>query len=132
MRRISSRGSSSSAAQTTESTSVSPVCSAALSGVRYGTTSLPSPRVHEDASTTSGSLPPAVHPQAASTMRLAMTTLPRRYPLECQRVAQQVPATSDGIHTGRPARCDTATTASGSDGPRYPVGSPKIRFTHAG
>ena len=65
-------------------------------------------------------------------MRLAITALPSSYPLECQIVAQQVPATSSGIHTGFPARADTATTACGSEGPRWPSGPPKIRFTQAG
>ena len=60
------------------------------------------PSVQEEASTTSGSRPPAVQPQAASTIRLAITALPASYPLECQIVAQQVPATSSGIHTGLP------------------------------
>ncbi len=65
-------------------------------------------------------------------MRFAITRLPASYPLECQIVAQHVPVTSSGIHTGRPARRASATTAWGSEGPRYPSGAPKMRFTHAG
>lgn len=47
-------------------------------------------------------------------------------------VAQQVPLTSSGIQTGFPARADTATTACGSDGPRWLSGLPKMRLTQAG
>lgn len=97
-------GSSSSAAHTSESTTDSPACNSRLSGVRYGTASRAMPRVQNEASTTSGSRPPAVQPQAASTIRLAMTALPASYPLECQIVAHHVPGTSSGIQTGRPAR----------------------------
>lgn len=73
-----------------------------------------------------------VQPQAASTIRLAITAFPASYPLECQIVAQQVPATSSGIQTGFPARAETRTTACGSDGPRCPSGPPKMRLTQAG
>lgn len=73
-----------------------------------------------------------VHPQAASTIRLDITSLPRSYPLECQMVAQHVPATSSGIHTGFPARADKVTTASGRDGPLWPSGPAKMRLTQAG
>ncbi len=90
------------------------------------------PRVQEEASTTRGSRPPAVQPQAASTIRLAISRFPASYPLEFQIVAQQVPVTSRGIQTGLPARSDTATRACGSDGPGRPSGPPKIRLTQAG
>lgn len=70
-----------------------------------------------------------VQPQAASTTRLAITALPASYPLECQIVAQHVPRTSSGIHTGFPARAETATTARASD---MSPGPPKTRLTQAG
>ncbi|SCD81878.1 hypothetical protein GA0115253_101953 [Streptomyces sp. Termitarium-T10T-6] len=64
-----------------------------------------------------------------------MILLPASYPLECQIVAQHVPVTSSGIHTGFPARPDTATTASAREraGPASPSSGPaKMRLTQAG
>ncbi len=65
-------------------------------------------------------------------MRLAMTALATSYPLECQIVAQQVPPTSSGIHTGLAARADKETTASASDSAPSSSGPAKMRFTQAG
>ena len=104
-RAIVSRGSSSSAAQATESMTVSRSCNLRLAGLRYGTTSWPRPSVQDEASTTSGSSPPSVQRQAASTIRLAMSALPDVVPLGVpDRSRSTSPPHRPGIHTGRPAR----------------------------
>ena len=61
-----------------------------------------------------------------------MTALAVSYPLECQIVAQQVPATSSGIQTGLPARADRETTESASGSAPSSSGPAKMRFTQAG
>src|SRR6266478_2287360 len=60
---------------------------------------------------TIGKCPPSLQRQSFSTRLFAIVVLPSRYPFEFQTVAQQVPAMSLGIHSGKPARSETATNA---------------------
>src|SRR2546430_16811559 len=58
---------------------------------------------------TIGKCPPSLQRQSFSTRLFAIVVLPSRYPFEFQTGAQQVPAMSLGIHSGKPARSETAT-----------------------
>ena len=77
---------------------------------------------HELASTTTGSAPPSLQRQSASTIWLAMKRVrPPGSPSSSRAVAQQRPPTSSGIQTGSPARAETATSASGRLSARAPA-----------
>jgi hypothetical protein len=68
-----------------------------------------------------------------STTRLAINMLPALYPFECHTVAQQLPATSEGMKTGLPARSETVTNVSARDLLRREIfDPPKMRLIHAG
>ena len=116
LRRILSFDSNRSCAQATESKTLSCAWRSRFCGVRYSTISLVIPNEHELASQTIGSLPPSLQRHRLSVVRFAITALPWTYPFECQIVAQQWPPISSGIHSGRPARAETAIIASCSDG----------------
>ncbi len=78
-----------------------------------------------------GAEPPSVHRQTDSATLRAITPWPFAYPLELHGVAQQLPATSSGIHRGSPARAETSTSACGRR-PLPPSRVPKIRLMQAG
>ncbi len=53
--------------------------------------------------------------------------------MECHTVPQHAPRTSSGIHSGIPARRETATRASGRESSRSERWlCPKVRLMHAG
>src|SRR6478736_5531649 len=90
---------------------------------------------HELASTRTGSSPSPVHRQSLSTIAPAIHACASANPLEPHGVAQQTPATSGGIQTGRPARSETLTRASGRGlASPFPWAweGPKVRLMQAG
>ena len=81
--------------------------------------------MQEAASITIGSAPSPLHSQRRSTISLALWRWASPKPFELQGSPQQLPATSSGIQTGRPARRETSTSAS--------IGEPpKIRLVQEG
>ena len=76
------------------------------------------PWVQEAASTTIGSAPSPLHFQSRWTISLALWRCAAPKPFELQGSPQQLPATSSGIHSGSPARSETATRASTGEPPK--------------
>src|SRR6185312_4158577 len=97
--------------------------------------------VQEAASTTIGSAPAPLQSQSFSTISFAFCRCASPNPFELQGSPQHDPTTSSGIQTGSPARAETATSASTTQGLRDesvrdldvcgPVG-PKMRLVQEG